>query len=90
MMQLEIEKSKLRDEKYVLNLVNGIMIQRLIEGIGKKYQKCFDYYDGKEPQTTFEENYKYECKVDPNKDPYIFYVLNTRNKVGEIIKESST
>lgn len=33
---------------------------------------------------------KYECNVDPNKDSYTFYVLNTRNKAGEIITQTST
>ncbi len=33
---------------------------------------------------------KYECKVDPNRNAYTFYVLNTRNKAGEIITETTT
>lgn len=33
---------------------------------------------------------KYTCKVDPNKEPYTFYVLNTINSNGKIITESST
>ena len=32
---------------------------------------------------------KYECKVDPNKDPYTFYVLSYSDKYGNITEELS-
>ena len=40
--------------------------------------------DSEQKYTTnpYDAGYKYNCKVDPNKEAYTFYVLNTRNKVG--------
>ena len=32
---------------------------------------------------------KYECKVDPNKDPYTFYILNYLDKYGNIITDKT-
>ena len=33
--------------------------------------------------------YKYECKVDPNKDPYTFYVLSYNDEEGNIITDKT-
>ena len=60
MIQLDIDKSRLDNEEYVRTLINGIMIQKLIEGVNLKYDKCFDFYEGKEPKTTFDNEYNYE------------------------------
>ena len=63
MIQLNIDKSRLNDEEYVREVVNTLMIEKIIEGQTQRYKKCFDYYEGIEPITTFEEHYKYQPKV---------------------------
>ena len=63
MIQLNIDKTRLNDEEYVREVVNTLMIEKIIEGQTERYKKCFDYYEGKEPITTFDENYKYQSKV---------------------------
>ena len=63
MIQLNIDKSRLNDEEYVREVVNTLMIEKIIEGQTERYRKCFDYYEGKAPITTFEEQYKYQPKV---------------------------
>ena len=82
MIQLDIDKSKLDDIDYVQALVNGIMIQKLIEGVGIKYDKCFDYYEGKEPITTFDQNYNYQCKIVNITKPIVD--IATKTFIGEI------
>lgn len=82
MIQLDIDKSRLNDENYVLSIVNGIMTQKLIEGVGQKYEKCFDYYEGKEPTTSFPENYEYECKVVNLTKPIVD--IATKTFIGEL------
>lgn len=82
MIQLEIDRSKLDDIKYVQALVNGIMIQKLIEGVGVKYDKCFNFYDGKEPQITFKDNYDYQCKVVNITKPIVD--IATKTFIGDI------
>ena len=82
MIQLEIEKSRLNDVDYVQQLVNGIMIQKLIEGIGQKYDKCFAYYDGIEPQTTFDNEYEYKCRVVNLTKPIVD--IATKTFIGEL------
>ena len=63
MIQLNLEKSKINDKDYILNAINTLFIEKIIEGQTLKYKKCFDYYMGLEPATTFKEDYDYQCKV---------------------------
>ena len=82
MMQLDVDQTKLNDIDYVQRLVNAIMVQRLIEGINQKYEKAFAYYEGKEPQTTFENNVNYECKVVNLTKPIV--EIATKTFIGEL------
>ena len=81
MIQLEIDESKLNDSDYVLRLVNGIILQKLIEGFDIKYKKAFDFYDGKEPTTSFEDS-EYEGKVINLTKPIVD--IATKTFIGEI------
>ena len=63
MIQLDIDKTRLEDEEYVREIVNTLMIQKIIEGQTQRYRECFDFYEGKAPITEFEEKYSYESKV---------------------------
>lgn len=63
MIQLDLERSKLNNKEYVRQVINQIMLHRVIEGVDNRLKKCFDYYEGKEPLTTFKEEYEYESKV---------------------------
>ena len=63
MIQLNLDKSKINDKDYILSAINTLFIEKIIEGQTEKYKKCFDYYMGLEPVTTFKEDYDYECKV---------------------------
>ena len=63
MIQLDLDKSRLTDKEYVRQVINSIMVQRCIEGVDNRFKKCFDFYEGKEPITTFKEDYEYESKV---------------------------
>ena len=49
MIQLDIREEQLNDEKFVQQLINKIIITRMIEGVSEKLEKCFDYYNGKQP-----------------------------------------
>ena len=82
MIQLAIEREKLNDESYVRTLINSIMLQKLIEGVGNKLEKAFDYYDGKEPTTSFENDNKYECKVVNLTKPIVDTA--TKTFIGEL------
>ena len=82
MIQLDIDKVRLNDEKYVLNVINAIMIQKLIEGVGQKYDKCFNYYEGNEPQTHFDTEYDYKCKVVNLTKPIVD--IATKTFIGEL------
>ena len=82
MIQLNIDKSKLNDEQYVREVVNTIMIEKIIEGQTEKYKKCFDYYDGVEPQTHFDEKYNYSPKVINLTKPIVD--IATQTFIGEL------
>ena len=80
MMQLEIDESRLNDESYVLQLVNGIILQKLIEGVDQKYKRAFDFYDGKEPVVAFDDS-EYEGKVINLTKPIVD--IATKTFIGE-------
>jgi SPP1 family phage portal protein len=82
MIQLNIDKTRLEDEEYVREIVNTLMIQKIIEGQTQRYKKCFDYYDGIEPITTFEEDYKYQSRVINLTKPIVD--IATQTFIGEL------
>ena len=82
MIQLNIDKNRLNDEKYVREVINTLMIEKIIEGQTQRYQKCFDYYEGKAPLTKFDENYKYESKVINMTKPIVD--IATQTFIGEL------
>jgi SPP1 family phage portal protein len=63
MIQLDLDKSRLDDEQYVLQAVNTLFVRKVIEGQTQRYKTCFDFYMGIEPQTSFKEDYDYRCRV---------------------------
>jgi SPP1 family phage portal protein len=82
MIQLNIDRTRLDDEEYVRTLINAIMLQKLIEGVDKKYSEAFDYYDGKKPITSFDSKSKYECKVVNLTKPIVD--IATKTFIGEL------
>ena len=81
MMQLSVDQEQLNDIGYVQKLVNAIMTQRLIEGIGQKYDKAFKFYNGEEPTTKFEDS-SYQCKVVNFTKPIV--EIATKTFIGEL------
>ena len=63
MIQLNIDKTRLDNEDYVREVVNTLMIEKIIEGQTQRYKKCFDYYEGREPVVSFDSNFKFDPKV---------------------------
>lgn len=63
MIQLDIAEKKLDDEEYVRGIVNKIMVSRMREGKKENIEKCFKYYNGVEPVTSFEDANGYEPRV---------------------------
>lgn len=63
MIQLDISEEKLNNPNDVLMIANRIIIARIIEGVSQRIDKCFSFYEGKAPVTTFEDEKKFEGKV---------------------------
>ena len=63
MIQLDLDKSRLEDSSYILEVLNTILLNKIIEGENQRLQKCFDFYEGKEPQVSFKNDLEYECRV---------------------------
>ena len=63
MIQLNISEELLNDPQEVLKIANKILISQIIEGESQRLKKCYDYYDGKEPLTTFETDQKFVGRV---------------------------
>ena len=82
MIQLNIDKTRLNDEEYVRGVVNTLMIEKIIEGQTERYKKCFDFYEGKEPITTFREKYDYQSKVINIAKPIVD--IATQTFIGEL------
>ena len=82
MIQLDIKRDQLENEKYIQSLINSIMIQRIIEGVNTKYDEAFDFYDGKKPVTTFDSKSKYKCKVVNLTKPIVD--IATKTFIGEL------
>ena len=82
MIQLDIDKIRLNDEEYVRGIVNTLMIEKIIEGQTERYKKCFDFYEGKEPITTFREAYDYQSKVINIAKPIVD--IATQTFIGEL------
>ena len=41
MIQLDLDKSRLDDEEYVLQAVNTLFVRKVIEGQTQRYKTCF-------------------------------------------------
>lgn len=63
MIQLDISEELLNDPEEVLKIANKILISQIIEGESQRLKKCYDYYEGKEPLTTFETDQKFVGRV---------------------------
>ena len=63
MIQLDFKKSELNNEQTMLEAINILFVRKIIEGQTQKYEKCFNFYEGKEPLTQFKEEYDYRCRV---------------------------
>lgn len=82
MIQLNIDKSRLDNEEYVREVVNTLMIEKIIEGQTERYKTAFDFYDGKEPITQFPENYEYQSKIINITKPIVD--IATQTFIGEL------
>lgn len=82
MIQLNIDKSRLNDENYVLEVVNTMMVQKIIEGQTQRYEECFNFYEGKEPITKFDEKTEYSSKVINLAKPIVD--IATQTFIGEL------
>lgn len=82
MIQLNVDKTRLDDEEYVREIVNTLMIEKIIEGQTQRYKKCFDFYEGKEPITAFSEKYDYQPKVINITKPIVD--IATQTFIGEL------
>ena len=82
MIQLDIREDKLNDESYIRQLINKIIITRIVEGVSNKLEKCFDFYNGKKPLVTFRDKGDYECKVINLTKPIVD--IATETFIGEM------
>ena len=82
MIQLNVDKTRLDDEEYVREIVNTLMIEKIIEGQTERYRTCFDFYEGKEPITKFDEKYSYSSKVINITKPIVD--IATQTFIGEL------
>ena len=82
MIQLELDKSRLEDKAYISEVVNTILLHRIVEGENERLKKCFDYYDGVAPVTEFKENYDYSPKVINLTKPIVD--IATQTFIGEL------
>ena len=82
MIQLDLDKSRLEDSSYILEVLNTILLNKIIEGENQRLQKCFDFYEGKEPVTEFKENYDYSPKVINLTKPIVD--IATKTFIGEL------
>lgn len=63
MIQLDISEEKLNDVDFVQQVINKIIITRMIEGVSNKLEKCFNFYEGKAPLIEFKDSNGYQSKV---------------------------
>lgn len=82
MIQLNIDKTRLDNEEYVREIVNTLMIEKIIEGQTQRYRTCFDFYEGREPITQFKEKYDYESRVINIAKPIVD--IATQTFIGEL------
>lgn len=82
MIQLELDKTKLEDKDYITEVVNTILLRRIVEGENQRLKKCFDFYDGKEPLVKFDEKVDYEPKVINLTKPIVD--IATQTFIGEL------
>lgn len=82
MIQLDLDKSKLDSSEYILQVLNTMLLNKIIEGENKRLKKCFAYYEGKEPLTVFPQEYEYQPKVINLTKPIVD--IATQTFIGEI------
>ena len=82
MIQLDIREENLNDEKFVQQIINKIIITRMIEGVSNKLEKCFDYYNGEQPKVFFKDSGDYECQVINLTKPIVD--IATETFIGEM------
>ena len=73
----------INEKSITKNVKNEIVYVKTLDEV------CTPSSEQKYAPNKYDAGYKYNCKVDPNKEPYEFYVLNTRNVKNEIIEEST-
>ena len=82
MIQLNIDKTRLNDEEYVRQVVNTLMVQKIIEGQTERYKTCFDFYEGLEPKIAYEKESNYDSKVINLTKPIVD--IATQTFIGEL------
>ena len=70
-------------EKTIVKNSQGKLVYQVIEA-GKFDSVCKAAKEQKFATNPYDEGYKYECIVDPNKPEYTFYVLSYNDENGEV------